>query len=501
MKLLSVKSFGLKSCGMKSLGTSRIALSLAGAAMVLGLSHCATTPAQTQPAVALPGAWANQQPAPSPGSAHAAPAPELRQWWRAFADPVLDELIERALRGNLDVQQAALRIQAARALARESRAEFLPTLSARTYSTPNPDSTRSFFQAGFDATWELGLFGRAQNQARAATASIGLAEVDAQAARVSVVAEVVRAYLQLRTEQTRRTLLLEVSDAQRSKLRLMQVRRRLQLISDLDLGTAQIEQVAADAASAEPLLGIEQARRQLAILVGDSRLADNGPDAALVSTGNFPALQTAPIAGLPADLLRTRPEIRRAEQTVLKAAAELGIAKADLYPRLSLGGLLIASAPLAGVSFGTAHSTTALGPVIDIPLFDWGARRAVVSARDAELRATELAYQAAVLAGVGEVEIALATLKLRRIQVDAARASAQAMQHADELTQTLQKQQLADDLDRNAIRMKSLHAQVELLQARQAQNLAYVALYKALGGAPQPSDEGPPAVTAEPSAP
>ena len=476
MKLLSVKLFS----------ASRIARSALWTATIFGLSHCATTSPQMSPAVVLPGAWTNQQPAPSPASAHAAPAPELRRWWRAFADPVLDDLVERALRGNLDLQQAALRVQAARALARQSRAEFLPTLSARTYSTPNPDSTQSFFQAGFDATWELGLFGRAKNQARAAAATVELAQVDTQAARVSVVAEVVRVYLQLRTEQTRHALLLEVADAQGSQLRLMRVRRRLQLISEIEVSNAQVDQVAADAASAEPLLGIEQSRQQLTILVGDDNASGIVP--ALAKPATLPALQTMPAAGLPADLLRTRPEIQRAELTVLKAAANLGIAKADLYPRLSLGGLLIASAPFAGISLGTPHSTQAIGPVIDIPLFDWGARRSVVSARDAELKATELAYRAAVLAGVGEVETALATLQLRRVQVDAASASVQALQHADALTQTLQKQQLADDLDRNAIRMKLLHARIELLQARQAQNLAYVALYKALGGAPLPLD-------------
>lgn len=464
--------------------------------MAFGLSQCAALPIHTSPAVALPPVWANQQPALSHASADTAPAaighaPELRQWWHAFADPTLDDLIERALRGNLDVQQAALRIQAARALARQSRAEFLPSLSARTYSTPNPDSTKSFFQAGFDATWELGLFGRAKNQARAATATVELAEADAQAARVSMVAEVARAYLQLRAEQTRHVQLVALSDAHRDRLRLMQVRRRLQLISNLDLIDVQAEQVAADAANAEPLLGIEQSRQQLAILVGDGDLSDSRSNAALASTAvatNLPALQTMPAIGFPADLLRTRPEIQHAELTVLKAAADLGVAKADLYPRLSLGGLLIASAPLSGISLGTPHSTAAIGPIIDIPLFDWGARRALVSARDAELRAAELAYRAAVLTGVGEVESALATLKLRGLQVDAANASVQALRRMDELTQTLQKQQLADDLDRNAIRMKSLHAQIDLLQARQAQDLAYVALYKALGGAPQPSE-------------
>lgn len=486
MKLLSVKSFS----------TNRIARSVAWTAVAFGLSHCATTPSQTPPAIALPSAWTNQPPLPPPASMHGAPAsiehmPDLRQWWRAFADPILDDLIERALRGNLDVQQAALRIQAARALAHAAHAEFLPSVSARTYSTPNPDSTQSFFQAGFDATWELGLFGRARNQERAAKATVEIAEVDAQAARVSVVAEVVRAYLQLRAEQTRRTLWLEVSTVQASKLRLLQVRRRLQLISDLELSDAQVEQLSAHAASAEPLLGIEQSRQQLAILVGDDNAGDSVSTAALAGATGLPVLQTLPVAGLPADLLRTRPEIQHAERMVLKAAADLGIAKADLYPRLSLGGLLVASAPLTGISLGTSHGTAAIGPVIDIPLFDWGARRAVVSARDAELRAAGLAYRAAVLAGMGEVETALATLTLRRVQVDAASASAHALQRADELTQTLQRQQLADDLDRNAIRMKSLHAQIELVQARQAQDLAYVALYKALGGAPQSSGDSP----------
>jgi NodT family efflux transporter outer membrane factor (OMF) lipoprotein len=451
------------------------------AATTCVLSNCTSVPVQAPPSVALPATWTNQQPASS-----LAPSPELRQWWRAFADPALDDLVDRALRDNLDVRQAALRVRAARALADQSRAEFLPTLSARTYSTPNPDSTRSYFQAGFDATWELGLFGRAKNQARAAAASVGMAEIDAQSARVSVVAEVVRAYLQLRSEQARHALLVELSAAQHTRLRLLQVRRRLQMVSDIDLGDAQVEQAAADAASTEPLLGIEQSRRQLAILVGES-----APDSDLDTPASLPRLQSIADAGLPADLLRTRPEIRHAEQVVMKAAADLGIANADLYPRLSLGGLLVASAPLAGISLGTVHGTRAIGPVIDIPLFDWGARRAVVSARDAELQAAELAYRAAVLTGVGEVETALATLKLRQVQVDAAHASMQALQHADELMRTLRQQQLADDLDRAATHAKVLHAQLDLLQAREAQDLAYVALYKALGGAPLPVDAQP----------
>lgn len=464
--------------GVKSSGATRLIRSLLWAATACGLSNCTSVPVQAPPAVALPATWANQQPASS-----LAPPPELRQWWRAFADPALDGLVERALHDNLDVRQAALRVRAARALADESRSEFLPTLSARTYSTPNPDSTRSYFQAGFDATWELGLFGRAKNQARAAAASVGMAEIDAQSARVSVVAEVVRAYLQLRSEQARHALLVELSAAQHTRLRLLQVRRRLQMVSDLDLDDAQVEQAAADAASAEPLLGIEQSRRQLAILVGES-----APDSGLDTPASLPRLQSIPDAGLPADLLRTRPEIHHAEQEVMKAAADLGIAKADLYPRLSLGGLLVASAPLAGISLGAVHSTRAIGPVIDIPLFDWGARRAVVSARDAELQAAELAYRAAVLTGVGEVETALATLKLRQVQVDAAHASVQALRHADERMRTLRQQQLADDLDRAATHAKLLHAQLDLLQARQAQDLAYMALYKALGGAPLPVD-------------
>ncbi len=453
---------------------------VSSAVAVVALSHCAPATVQTRPDVALPSAWQNADALP----ASLQPAVDLREWWRAFADPMLDRTVEHALRGNLDLQQAAYRLLAARALARESSAQFLPQLSARTFSTPNPDSRASYFQAGFDATWELGLFGRAKNQSRIAQTTIAQAQVDAQAGRVSVVAEVVRAYLQLRTDQARSALLAEIANAQRQKLQLLQLRHRLQMSSELDLGSAQVASATADAAVGEPLLGIQQASRQLAVLSGDSL-----PDPALRSAASVPELHAPPLAGVPADVLRSRPEIQRAEQAVLRAAADLGIARADLYPRLSLGGLLIASSRISGISLGTPHSTQAVGPVIDIPLFDWGARRAVVSAREDDLKAAELAYRATVLNGVDEVETALATLKLRRQQVDVLQRTTQTLQHANQLTRTLRAQQLADDLAVLATRSDWLHARVELLQADLAQNLAYVALYKALGGAPLPAED------------
>jgi multidrug efflux system outer membrane protein len=451
-----------------------------GGSAICALAHCTPSISRTKPDVALASTWEHADALRS----SLRPTADLRQWWEAFADPVLDQTVERALRGNLDVQQAVYRLQAARALTRESRSEFRPQLSAKTYSTPSPDSRASYFQAGFDATWELGLFGRAQNQSRIAATTVALAEVDAQAGRVSLVAEVVRAYLQLRTDQARSALLMEIADAQRKKLQLMEVRYRLQLSSGLDLSGAQVERATADAQTAEPQLGIEQSYQQLMVLVGSSE-----PDPALRHAAGVPALHAPPLAGVPADLLRTRPEIQRAEQTVLRSAADLGVAKADLYPRLALGGLLIASARISGISLGVPHSTQAIGPVIDIPLFDWGARRAVVSAREADLNAAELAYRAAVLAGVSEVETALATLKLRRQQVDALRVSVQALQHANELTRALRSKELADDGDELTTRTTWLRARVDLLQAELVQNLAYVALYKALGGAPQPPQE------------
>lgn len=428
----------------------------------------------------LPPQW---QHAPESASASAV-APDLRGWWKAFNDPELDRLVDRALTESLSVRQAGLRIGAARALAGSAGKHFLPIVGAHTYSEPTPDSSASYFQLGFDAKWELGLFGRSKSQERVAAANLGIAESDAQAARVSVVSEVVRNYVDLRFAQRRLDLMQRAATNSAEKIALTETRVRLRLASADDLARLQAAQASAEADLYEPRLAIDIATLQLAVLTGQDR-----PDSSLLVAAAPPELGDVRVATAPADLLRTRPEIRRAENDVLKAAGELGLARADRFPRIGLGGSLTYSAKVIGRSrLANADGIVTFGPAIEIPLFDWGMRKAVEEANDAELSASVLAYRQAVLQGVAETETAMATLEHQRERSIALGRSLTALDKVDRSTQTLRRLGLADDVDRVDAAAALLQTRLESAQAQHERSIAFVALYKALGGAPLPDD-------------
>ena len=446
---------------------------------VMSVAGCAVTLPRLQRDV--PAHW---QHAPAAGEM-TRPAPDLSSWWKAFHDDGLDRLVDTALAENLTVRQAVLRVDAARELAGSAHSHYLPELGAHTYSEPTPDSSASYFQMGFDAKWEIALFGRAKSAMRVAEANVGVADSDAQAARVSVVAEVARAYIELRAAQQRVSLLERVAANAQDKAALTATRVRLRLASASDLARAQVDQANADAALYEPQVAIDRSLQQLALLLG--RVV---PDAGWSAPAAVPELGELRIASAPADLLRTRPEIRRAENEVLKAAGELGLANADRLPRIGLGGSLTYASKVIGHSrLSDADSIVTFGPAIEIPLFDWGMRKAMAASRNIELSVSALAYRQAVLEGVAEAETALATLAHDRARVTALDRSLASLRKADRADATLHRLGLADSLDRAASSDALLQAQLEISQAQQSRSVAFIALYKALGGAPLPATE------------
>lgn len=428
---------------------------------------------------ATPSAW--QQPVHATSVA----APDLRSWWKAFNDPQLDRLVDAALADNLTIRQAALRIDASRALAGSAHAAFRPQLSAHTFSEPTPDSSASYFQMGFDARWELGLFGRAQSRARVTAADLGIAESDIQSARVSVVAEVVRCYVEFRGATSRLVLLQQVAANADEKSRLTATRLRLRLASERELAQVQAEAANAQAALIESRLTIDSARQRMAVLLARSEVM---PD--LITDDAPIGVRSEAIDSVPADLLRTRPEIRRAENEVLKAAGELGLARADLYPRLGLGGALTYASKVIGhTRLSDADGIVTFGPAIEIPLFDWGARRAVVTARDAELSASLLAYRQAVLEGIAEAQTAMTTLERQRERLGILQRARDSFERSDAASVALHRAGLADGIDLATSRTALVQARIEVAQAQQQCDIAFVALYKAMGGAPLPDAE------------
>jgi len=306
-----------------------------------------------------------------------------------------------------------------------------------------------------------------------------------QSARVSLVAEVVREYLQLRATQRSDALLAAAAQIAQKKVELLRVQERLQLASRLEVQQGVAAAAKAEARQDEPHAAVVQHAQALALLLGKSE-----PDPAWLAPKPLPKLANGNVESVPADLLRTRPEIRYAETQVLQAAGELGIAKADLYPRLALGSSLTFAALVKGrTRLGDVNNTFSIGPIINIPLFDWGQRHAVRDAREDQLQAALLAYRQAVLQGAAEVESDLATLHASGQRLQSADATAGASREGLALSEKLQSLGQADGLQLADARLALTESELDREQARLAHGLAFVALYKALGGAPLPATD------------
>ncbi len=437
--------------------------------------------AACQPLATIPDLQA-PTPARFRNADNTAPAPDLESWWRAFGDERLDALVAQALENNLGLAQARERLRAVRSLAQASGTQFRPALHLGTLTTPDPDATASYLQVNIDAQWELGLFGREASTHRIERASVDAASADLQGARVSLVAEVVRDYLALRGAQRQLELLQAIADAAQTRARLIQRRRELGLAADADVARAQAELAQAAAALSEPRARADASAQQLAVLCGLSE-----PPAEWLAPAPQPALSAVAPTTLPADLLRARPDIRHAESAVLAAAGELGVARADLYPRLSLiGGFTSSTATTSNVgSFGFGRAVPAVGPLIDMPLFDWGARRARAAAKEAELAAALDGYRETVLEAVAETETALGAWQAQRARADRLGNLVVAREREQRAVASGRSHALVDDVDRAAATIALAQSRLDLLEAQQSQSLAYVALYKALGGAPR----------------
>lgn len=427
----------------------------------------------------VPQTWRH---APTAATANV-PQPDLRRWWQAFNDPALNTLVERALDNNLDVAAAQERLLAARTLYNHANDKYLPSLRADTNQVIQPDASASYFIAGFDALWELPLFGALKSTHRLANGNLDAAHAQWQGAYVTLVADVVRCWIELRTAQQQVRWLERVRDADQEKLRLLQVRDGLKLVSPIDIANAEAELARADMALTDPQRAIDANAQQLAVLLGQSE-----PDPAWLSdVGNQPQLGSWQITSAPADLLRTRPEIASAEADVLRAAGDAGISRADIYPHIGIGSSLDWSLNI--LHHHKIHSSEgifSIGPVVDMPLFDWGQRIAQAHAKDHELNAAVYAYRQAVLQGVAETETAMGDLQQLHLREQAAAHAARAL---DDSAAAIDKRRglgLSSTLDLQDALIGQQRAQLDLISARAEHDLAYVSLYKALGGAPLP---------------
>ncbi|WP_425104618.1 efflux transporter outer membrane subunit [Ancylobacter sp.] len=403
----------------------------------------------------------------------------LTGWWRTFHDPVLDHLVERVAAENLTLAQARARLVAGRAQASAAHSLFLPTLGAggtaigATSKVENTDPLRRPLMAGFDMSWDVGLFGLSENTARSADAGEAILAADVEAIRVAMTAEVASAYISLRAVQQQQVLTAALVSA---------LRRRMQggaalVRSGLTTAAAEVD-VSAAVAEAE----VEQAhlearanalRHQIATLLGTST-----PDAALLRTGDQPQSTQAPNESRSNDLLRARPDVRAAEQKVLQAAAEIGIAQAGLYPRLRLMGTIGVGAPFTNSAFGVAG-----GPVLEIPLLDYGRRQAAVKARQALYDEAVAAYRQSVLVAYQEAATAQDQWRASRAATLQQRSALEAAERKAREVRVLNGEGLADRSRLAEADVSVLDRRRRLVLARESEALSLAAFYKAIGGA------------------
>ena len=409
---------------------------------------------------------------------------DLRGWWHAFHDPQLDALVDAALHVNLNVAAAHERLLAARELERSSKFDYFPDLSARTDDAIDPDARASYFVAGFDALWELPLFGRGTASRRQAKGNRDMALAELQRSRVSLVAEVVRDWLDLRAAQQRKATLGAIVEERQKQLDLWRIRLRLKLADPGAIAQAEAALSQARAALAEPLQSINASAQSLAALLGRAE-----PDPAWLTPGALPDLGALELTSAPADLLRTRPEIAQAQAAVLSAAGAAGMARAAMFPSIKIGGSIVWATDITTHhKKDTNDAIGSLGPVLDIPLFDWGLRRAESHAKAHELKAAVFAYRQAVLDGVAEVQTALGRLDQQQQQEQQSTLAASALGRAHAAVAKRVQLGLDSPFDQLDSVLAEDQAKLASIDARAAHGLAFVSLYKALGGAPMPED-------------
>lgn len=447
--------------------------------LVWALAGCAVGPDYRRPETALPAAWSPAgTDAALPGAAVDA------DWWRRFDDPLLAELVQRALAANADVRIARARLRAARASSAQAEAALWPGVNAYGSATRSSDAGQnavSSYGLGFDASWEIDLFGGLRRSVEAADADAQASAASLGTTQVSLAAEVARDYVQLRSYQLRISITQANLDSQSQTLDLTTWRAQAGLVGQLDVEQAlsNVEQTRAQLPTLQD--AATQTANALAVLLN---VAPSALAAQLAPTAapTIPAATSQPLAAVPADLLRRRPDIVAAERNLAAATARIGVAEAARYPSLSLSGTIgLQGAVLTALS-GSGAATRLVAAGLAAPVFDAGRLRQQVVIRTAEQEQALAAYEGALYGALRDVENARAALANGRTRGAALARAVQAARTAALLANFRYRSGLVDfqtvlDTERNVRTLEDSQASTQADTV-----VAMIQLYKALGG-------------------
>ena len=410
-------------------------------------------------------------------------------WWRSFGDPELDVLIQRGLKANLDVRIALDRVQGARALFHQSQLDLAPHISTDAGYARSREQVPGFTNApvdieqadlGFDAAWEIDLFGRVRHQVEAARADAEAARDDLSQAQVEVVAEIARNYIDLRGAQARAAVAEQNAQTAEDTVHITEVRGQIGAGDPVDTESARARLDATQAAI--PLLRAQVAAdaHRLAVLIGQR---PGALDAELDQPP--PAQLTAPAAAPIGDatlFLRQRPDVRAAERRLAAETARTGAATADLFPRINVTGFVGFLSGDVSSLFKSSGQAWSVSPAVTWPGLDIGDALARLRAQKAAGDESLATYDLTVLRAVEDLQDALVAYRERQQAVISLAQQADASRRAANLAHIRYKEGRIDFLRVLDAERTRLEAEDALTQAETDANLDVVSIYKALGG-------------------
>src|SRR6266542_210521 len=459
------------------------------------VAGCSVGPDYKEPALAVPATWQEAQ----QKGVETRPA-EMVRWWTTFNDPLLNSLVERAVKSNLDLRIAEGRIREARASRAAVAAGAWPTVDVSGSYSRNRSSEnsllfpsqggaggsasglkldRNLYDAAIDASWEIDVFGGVRRGVEAADATIEASLYSRRDVLVTLLGDIAKNYIDLRGFQRRLAVARANLKAQQDTLDLTRIRFQAGLTNDLDVAQAEA-QVSTTAAQIPTLeSSLKQAAYSLDLLLG---LTPGALWNELAHETTIPSLPPEVLVGLPSDLLRRRPDIRFAERQLAAATAQIGAAMADLFPKFSLTGVAGLQSISASDWFTGRSRYWSIGPTISWPIFDTGRIRANIEIRNAQQEQALNQYEKTVLAALGDVEKSLVNYSREQARQRSLTDAVAANRRAVEMANELYVRGLNDFLNVLDTQRSLYAAENDLAQSEATMAANLVALYKALGG-------------------
>lgn len=445
------------------------------------LAGCVVGPDYQTPILPMPANWSGQT------QAKPAQPAQLARWWQRLRDPELNTLVEEAVAGNLDVATAKAKIREARASYRQSAGTLLPSADGSGSVTRNKSATTtsgsnaiySEYQAGFDASWELDLFGANRRGVEAARYGVDASQEELRSTLLTLVGDVASYYAQARGYQARIALARRSAASQRQTAELTRQMALAGTATAADVAKAMGQASSTEAAIPTLEASYAETVHRLSVLTGrppaalSERLKRGAP---------IPAPRLPMPTGIPADILLSRPDVRMAERQYAQYTAKIGQTDAARYPSVSLTGNISTAALKLGDLGKSSSIGWSFGPELSVPLFNAGQLRAAVDIARAQRDQYFIAYRSSVLTALEDVENALVSLSQERIRVGKLASSAKSYGEAARLETTLFKAGEASLLDVLDAERSLYTAEDTMLQSRVLVATEYIALNKALGG-------------------